>query len=215
MSSWIFHNGHQVVAPRIYPAVQAVKVLDQNLGEHKTVNKPADAEQTLKRLIQGAPSNTAYDLVQKDMIRALIAGITQGGQPKLLTQDQLQRQELLKLYAGTHSGHLQVELLHAERINLGVDTRKVYLADMMRMPLSSYAIKEEGPDAETATKTTQGYTQTVIGLHRHPDGEPYAVFASPKDMFPKMTKLADLPMVVAPELELELPPASKTSELTM
>src|SRR5690606_10559031 len=94
------------------------------------------------------------------------------------------------LYYGAKAGQLTVEVISAEKIDFGADSRKTYLKDKDLPQLAAYTVKEARDDQ--TLRESPGYTDTVIGIMRHEDGEPFAVYASPLKMYPKAYKLADL-----------------------
>ncbi|MDB6010597.1 MAG: hypothetical protein JWL65_2847 [Gammaproteobacteria bacterium] len=196
------HDGKQVAAPRIYPGTEKKSVFDQGLGDYKEVSRRVDAGTTLERVMSAAPGRNDFETRQLDTARALIAGIKGLGEPEFASPDPNIRGDLRNLYYGAEQGALDVEIVAAEKIDFGADSRKTYLADKDRAHLAAYEIREES-EADQQPRRYAGYAETVLAVHRYPDGEPYAVFASPAEMYPRMTKLADLPMEVAPQMELD------------
>jgi hypothetical protein len=199
----VFHDGKQVAAPRLYPETERVKVFDQSLGEHKEVPRKLDADVTIANLMSGAGGRDDFETRQKDTIRAIVAGIKGQEPPKIVTADPAVQAQITNLYRGAAQGALTVEVVSAEKIDFGADSRKTYVADRERPQLAAYTIVEERGDK---VQQTPGFTETMIAVHRHADGEPYAVFASPADMFPRMLKMVDLPIGAAPEMALTTGP---------
>lgn len=175
-----------VATARVYPSNKVAKVFDQVRGEHKEVNQKADAEVTIRDLLSAQPGFSDKEL---DKARALIAGVMGLDQPKFNSTDERIVGEVTNLYYGAKSGALQVEVLAAEKIDFGPDSRKTYLNDKNQPQLAVYTVKSKEGERQ---REAPGYTDTVIACHRHDDGELYAVFASPAVMYPKMQTLADL-----------------------
>lgn len=207
-----------VASPRLYPSLVTTKVFDQVLGESRDVGRPVDAEQTLATLAAAEPGRSDLQNRQQDSIRALMAGIKGENEPKFNSADPGILDAVRNLYYGAKAGQLTVEVISAEKIDFGADSRKTYLKDKDLPQLAAYVVKEAKDDQ--TLRESPGYTDTVIGILRHEDGEPFAVYASPLKMYPKSYKLADLhlPDAVAPtqnaeqnaaatqENEAEIPP---------
>lgn len=195
----VMHDGKQVAAPRIYPETTKTKIFDQGLGDFKEVPVKLDAAATIAKVMEGGPGRNDFETRQLDTARALIAGIKGLDEPTFATTDDAIRGNIRNLFYGAQQGALQVEIVSAEKIDFGADSRKTYLADKNRPQLAAYEVREENGDN---VKQTPGYTNTVVAMLRHPDGEPYAVFATPSAMYPKVSKLVDLPLQAAPAKEL-------------
>lgn len=196
----VFHEGKQVAAPRLYPDTEKTKVFDQALGDHKEVSRKVDAAATLGKLMEAKPGFSAVDTEYKDVIRAVIAGVKGDAEPNYASQDQGVRDKVRNYYYGAQQGALTVEVVAAEKIDFGADSRKTYLNEKDRSHLAAYTIREPNGDY---VRETPAFTNTVVAVHRHPDGEPYAVFASPTEMWPKkaMMKLAEVPYEAIPRVE--------------
>jgi hypothetical protein len=197
----VWHDGKQVAAPRIYPATQKQSVFDQGLGDYKEVSRKVGAAITLGRVMNGVSGRDDFETRQLDTARAIIAGIQGLGEPEFASSDPNIREDVRNLYYGAEQGALSVEIVAAEKIDFGAESRKTYLADKDRSHLAAYDIREQS-EASQQPRRYAGYAPTVLAVHRYPDGEPYAVFASPEEMYPHTTKLAELPMGVAPSMEL-------------
>ena len=197
----VFHDGNQVAAPRIYPETEKVKVFDQTLGEHKEVSRKVDAAATLGKLQDAKPGFSPMDTEFKDVIRAVVAGVKGEPEPAYASADAGVREKVSNYYHGAQQGHLIVEVVAAEKIDFGADSRKTYLNEKDRSHLAAYNIREARGDS---VREFPGFTETAVAVHRHPDGEPYAVFASPTEMWPKkaMVKLADVPYEAIPRVEV-------------
>lgn len=186
----VAHEGRVVASPRIYPATEPTKVFDQNLGDYKEVGRKVDAEKTIESLLSGKQGRNDFDNRTLDTARAVIAGIKGLDEPKFNSPDEGVRDSIRNLYYGARAGALEVEIVLAEKIDFGSDSRKTYLNDKDRPQLAAYTIKEAAGDDKV--KESPGFTKTVVAVHRHPDGEPYAVFASPVQMYPRVEKLSEL-----------------------
>lgn len=188
----IRHENKVVATARIYPSTEVAQVFDQNLGENKEVRRKVDADKTIEDLLSGKPGANDESNKQLDRARAVIAGVKGLDEPKFNTPDARVVDDFRNLYYGAKAGALQVEVIAAEKIDFGADSRKTYLNDKDRPQLAAYVIKEAVD--ETRVRESSGYINTVVAVHRHPDGEPYAVFASPVQMYPKAQKLAEISM---------------------
>lgn len=186
----VSHEGKVVASPRIYPSTEAIKVFDQNTGEHKEVGRKVDAHTSIASLLSGKAGRNEFDDRTLDTARAVISGIKGLDEPKFNSQDESVRDSIRNLYYGAKAGAFEIEVISAEKIDFGADSRKTYLSDKDRPQLAAYTIKEAA--ADNKVKESPGFTKTVVAVHRHPDGEPYAVFASPVQMYPRVEKLADL-----------------------
>jgi len=207
----VIYEGNVVASPRVYPFTEIAKVFNQNLGEYKEMQRKLDADKTIDDLMTARPGNSDIANRHLDIARAVIAGIKGLDEPKFNSPDEGVVESIRNIYYGTKAGALQVEVIAAEKIDFGADSRKTYLNDKDRPQLAAYTIKEAVNDEnETRMRETPGYTKTIVAVHRHPDGEPYAVFASPVQMYPKVQKLADLPM--NPAGEPALAAEAKTEE---
>jgi hypothetical protein len=200
----VIYEGEQQAAPRIYPKSEKARVFDQGTGENKEFSRNLDAPATMAYVMSGEPGRNDFETRQLDTARAIIAGLKGLEVPKLASPDPAIRDSIINVYHGVKQGQLQIEVISADKIDFGADSRKTYLADKDRAHLAVYDIREAGADQDT--RQYAGYTDTVVAMVRHPDGEPYAVFASPADMFPRSTKLAQLPLQSAPEMVLSSGP---------
>ncbi len=204
----IRHENKVVATARIYPSTEVAKVFDQNLGEHKEVRRKVDADKTIADLLSGKPGANDESNRQLDRARAVVAGIKGLDEPKFNTADTRVVDDFRNLYYGAKAGALQVEVIAAEKIDFGADSRKTYLNDKDRPQLAAYVIKEAVD--ESRVRESSGYINTVVAVHRHPDGEPYAVFASPVQMYPKAQKLNEL--AINPSSDPALAAAAKPVE---
>ena len=198
----IAHEGKVVATPRVYPAVETVQVFDQNAGGMVDRNKAVTADKTISALMSAAPGKSDLETVSADRVRAVIAGIKGLEEPTFNSADPAMRDNARNMYHGAAAGALQIEIISAEKIDFGADSRVTYVKDKDKPHLAAYTIKEPVNADGTKQRETPGFAETVIAINRHQDGEPYAVFASPVAMYPKMQKLADLPLS-APEVANE------------
>ncbi|HDL7947129.1 TPA: hypothetical protein PXP79_004535, partial [Yersinia enterocolitica] len=193
----IIRVGYQdklVTTVRLFPATETKAIFDQNLGANKEIRTLVDSEKTIEHLLSGKPlSNsptTAYIDNQADTVRAVVAGLLGRKEPTF--NDPSNKERNLNIYHGAKGGQLNFELISAEKIDFGIDSRKTYLNEKSRPHLAAYDIKSGEEGNEKQQFVTSGYTETVLAIHRHPDGEPYAVFASPKEMWPKTQVMKNL-----------------------
>lgn len=208
----VFHDGKQVAAPRLYPERVATKKFDQALGGYKEVNTKADADVTLSKLMEGGKGFSAFDTEYRDVIRAVVSGVKGLPEPEFFAENPAAKERARHYYFGAAQGALSVEVVAAEKIDFGADSRKTYLAEAGKSHLAAYTIEEQDGDN---IKRTPGYASTVVAVHRYPDGEPYAVFASPVEMWAKkgMEKLADMPADWLPPTDLGLAATNEAAPL--
>ncbi|MBJ8931610.1 hypothetical protein [Citrobacter freundii] len=200
---------------RLYPAMGTTTVFDQNLGGNKDVPVKLDGKSTLDAVMSGENLGNAGGYVndQADVVRALVAGL-EGAEVPVFNNPAL-RDRNTNLYHGAKGGQLVVEVLPCEKIEFGPDSRKTYLNDkfkVRRAQLQGYDLQQEQTDGRNIS-VKNGYTETVVGFQRHPDGTPYAVYASPVETFAKQLPLNELStsMLAQPVAEPE-PQAVKTSK---
>lgn len=189
----IAHEGKVVATPRIYPATETTQVFDQQTGGMRDRSQAATADKSISALMDGGAGKSDIETISKDRVRAVIAGIKGLDEPTFTSADAAQVDNARNMYYGAKSGDLKVEILAVEKIDFGADTRVNYVNDRTQPHLAAYTIKEPVAEGQK-TRETPGFANTVLVVNRHPDGEPYAVFATPVALYPKMTKLADLPM---------------------
>jgi len=200
-------DGKVAASPRIYPSRETTKSFDQLRGESKDVTHAASADNTMAALLSGQPGRNDMENRSLDTIRAVVAGLQQGELPVLNSADETVRNDITNLYYGAKGGHLNVEVVGLEKIDFGPDSRKTYVTDRDKPQLAAYTIKEAAGDGKV--RESNGFAQTVVTVMRHPDGEPYAVFASPSDMYPTMKKFNALKLDASTEATLE---ASNSAE---
>ena len=179
-----------VATARLYPATEQGTRFDQDLGENKNISVPQPAEKTLKSLMEAAPGKTDFSNQNLDVARAIVAGLSGMDEPKFNSTDANTREQARNLYYGAKDGHFTVEVVAIEKIDFGADSRKTYLKDKEKPHLAAYTIQE--PAGDNNVRSYSGYADTTVAINRYPNGQPYAVYASPSDMYPKMTKLNDI-----------------------
>ena len=74
------------------------------------------------------------------------------------------------------------------RIKFGMDSAKTYLKDRENRKFADYLVKTEAEGGKTMTE--RGYGNTVVAFQRYPNGQPYAVYASPQENLPRVSPLA-------------------------
>lgn len=186
----VLHEGKVYAQPRMYPATVTSQKFDQATGENRSFQSPLEAVESLQSLMSGRPGRNDFETRQLDTMRALVAGIKGLDYPKVNTPDPEIQDGIRNLYYGAKGGHLQLEVIAGEKIDFGADSRKTYLSERERPHLAAYVVRETLEREQV--KETPGYANTVLAVMRHPDGEPYAVFASPAPMYPKAKKLTEL-----------------------
>jgi len=202
----VMHEGNVLAQPRMYPITEPKEVFDQATGEKKTVNRPADNDVTMAFVVSDGATKSDMTNRQLDQIRAVIAGLKGQDEPKFITPDANSVDAYRNLYYGAKEGAVQVEVIAAEKLDFGSESRKTYLKNKDQSHLAAYSIKEANEDG-TRRKESPGYAETVVTVQRHPDGEPYVVHVAPTAMFPKPQKLQELASVAdaAPAAEATKP----------
>ena len=198
----VIHNDEVVASPRIYPVTEQTQVFQQATGTFKDVNKPADATKTIEYLASGSAGKSDTDNQRLDIIRAALAGVSGEPEPTFNSPDKVVRDNARNYYFGARDGHLEIEVISAETIDFGAATRKTYLKDKEKPQFFAYTIKESVNDNKV--RASAAFTRTALAVHRHPDGEPYAVFASPTEMYPESLKVTQLPAGVRPGADKKL-----------
>jgi hypothetical protein len=183
------YEGKIVNTLRLYPAVGTKKVFDQNLGRSKEVTVPLDGSETFNKLMSGEKYTSDFTNQQADTIRAVVAGMTGRDLP---TFNSANAERDSNIYYGAQQGALKIELISFEKLDFGSDSRKTYLNDKkIRPQLQRYDI-DITREGSNEVRTVSGFTDTVVAYHRHPDGEPYVVFATPVEMWPQTKALKDI-----------------------
>lgn len=197
----VSYEGEIVASPRVYPATEASSKFDQATGQKKDIQVPVDAEKTIERLMEGGHGKNEFESRQLDSVRAVVSGLKGMDEPKFDSTDPKIQESMQNLHYGAKGGHLQVEVIAVDNLEFGADSRKTYIKDKEqgKPQLNVYDIKEQDGDRQ---RQTPGYAETVVATMRHPDGEPYVVFASPAEMYPKPQKLKELDTSSIPEPEV-------------
>ena len=216
----IEYNGQIYGTARLYPATGTKSIYDQNLGSNKDVAVKLDGKSTMAAIMSGNVVGAAGGYVdqQADVIRALVAGLEGDENPPVFNDASSQARNA-NIFYGAKAGQLVIQVLPAQKIEFGSDSRKTYLNDKFvkrRYQLQGYDLPGGGEQDGKHVSVKNGYTPTVVGIQRHPDGTPYAVYASPKETYPVQVPLNDLSVAVLakPEpVELVLPtdPESKNN----
>jgi hypothetical protein len=187
----VFYNGDEVATARVFPAREKTVVTDPLYGDQKTIMQPIDAANSFQALRNGTATGIQSMDANNDLARAIISGLMQEEAPpapNVISQDQMDN-----FYHGAKSGDLSVEIIGAERIKFGVDSAKTYLKSLKdskgrdNRKLTDYLIKTE---VEGKVITERGYGNTVVAFQRYPNGQPYAVYASPQENLPRVSPLA-------------------------
>lgn len=185
---------NQVVSEtRIYPATEASTRFDQNEGKNVDINVKVDGDKTLAKLLDGEKGRTSFDDMSKDTARALVAGITGGPEPKFNSDNAEHVSRATNLYHGVKEGHVQVQMIEAERIDFGADSRMSYLNKAEGAQFKPYSVPLAGTENnDRGPRFTAGFTETAVAVQRHDDGTPFAVYASPVEMYPKGKPLREI-----------------------
>lgn len=207
----INYNGTVYGTARIYPVTGTKSVFDQNLGSNKEVPFKLDGQTTVNRIMSGDIIGDANGYInqQADIVRAIVAGLEGADLPVLNDNAHVDRNK--NMYAGAKVGQLVIEVLPCEKIEFGPDSRKTYLNDkfkVRRYHLQGYDIPKAQDGQEV--NLVSGYTKTVVGFQRHPDGTPYAVYASPTETFPNHQEMK---AIVAADLAAPAPAPAPEPEM--
>ena len=97
-------------------------------------------------------------------------------------------EQVENFFHGAKGGDLNVEIVGVERIKFGMDSAKTYLKDRENRKFADYLVKTEAEGGKTMTE--RGYGNTVVAFQRYPNGQPYAVYASPQENLPRVSPLA-------------------------
>jgi hypothetical protein len=201
----------QAAAATIFPDRGFTEVFDQATGGNKQVPHKADAETSLNSLLSGKPGFAPLDDEYRHVVRAVVAGIKGEPLPAPVTDDPRVVSKAEGYYNGAKDGHFVVEVVAAERIDFGKKTRTSYLEIKDQPQMAAYNIVEPQGDNKLVSK---GYTETVLAIERHADGEPYAVFASPKQQWVRdsMVKMKEIGPGVLPQMDLRGPEKAHRQE---
>lgn len=205
----VSYEGDTKASAKVFGKLEEDKKYDPITEEYKTVRRAVDADKTIEFIMSGQPGFTKYQTAELDKARAIICAIKGLPEPKF-NSDPVEDKRLFdaaqNIYYGVESGALKVELIASEKIDFGSDSRKTYLSnkDLPQLAVYNGTNKEIVEDNKVRVTKFAGYTNTVVAFHRHSDGEPYAVFASPQKMSPFVKDMNDIPLQPAPMPEFAM-----------
>ena len=182
----VFYNGEEVATARVFPAREQAKVTDPMYGDEKTIMQPVDAASSFQALREGNATGIQSMDANNDLARAVVAGLLGDDEPpksNVITPEQVEN-----FFHGAKGGDLNVEIVGVERIKFGMDSAKTYLKDRENRKFADYLVKTEAEGGKTMTE--RGYGNTVVAFQRYPNGQPYAVYASPQENLPRVSPLA-------------------------
>lgn len=183
----VFHNGQEVAEARVFPARVLEKRVDPTFGDEKEVPVPLSGEGTFEALLEGKATGYLSMDTYNDLARAVVAGLMDAdAPPKVNVAD---ADTVANYYYGAKNGELTVEIIKAERMSLGKDTAKTYLKDSDNLKFRAYQIRTENEGGRA--QWHRGYTETVVATQRHPNGQPYVVYASPEENIPRTRMLSE------------------------
>ena len=181
----VFYNGDEVATARVFPAREQAKVVDPMYGDEKTIMQPVDAASSFQALRDGKATGIQSMDANNDLARAVVAGLLGDDEPP--KSNVMKAEQVENFFHGAKGGDLNVEIVGVERIKFGMDSAKTYLKDRENRKFSDYPVKTE---ADGKTMTERGYGNTVVAFQRYPNGQPYAVYASPQENLPRVSPLA-------------------------
>ena len=187
----VFYNGEEVATARVFPAREKATVTDPMYGDEKTIMRPMNAANSFQALRDAKATGIQSMDANNDLARAIIAGLMGDDEPPKANAMEPHRIE--NFFHGAKGGDLNVEVVGVERIKFGVDSAKTYLKNLKdhngndNRKFTDYLVKTE---SEGKTTTERGYGNTVVAFQRYPNGQPYAVYASPQENLPRVSPLA-------------------------
>ena len=187
----VFYNGEEVATARVFPAREKAIVRDPVYGDEKPIMQPMDAASSFQALRDAKATGIQSMDANNDLARAIIAGLMGDDEPPKANVMEPHRIE--NFFHGAKGGDLDVEVVGVERIKFGVDSAKTYLKNLKdhngndNRKFTDYLVKTE---SEGKTTTERGYGNTVVAFQRYPNGQPYAVYASPQENLPRVSPLA-------------------------
>ena len=187
----VFYNGEEVATARVFPAREKATVTDPMYGDEKTIMQPMNAANSFQALRDAKATGIQSMDANNDLARAIIAGLMGDDEPPKANVMEPHRIE--NFFHGAKGGDLNVEVVGVERIKFGVDSAKTYLKNLKdhngndNRKFTDYLVKTEN---EGKTITERGYGNTVVAFQRYPNGQPYAVYASPQENLPRVSPLA-------------------------
>lgn len=182
----VFYNGEEVATARVFPAREQAKVTDPMYGDEKTIMQPVDAASSFQALREGKATGIQSMDANNDLARAVVAGLMGDDEPP--KSNVMKPEQVENFFHGAKGGDLNVEIVGVERIKFGMDSAKTYLKDRENRKFADYLVKTEAEGGKTMTE--RGYGNTVVAFQRYPNGQPYAVYASPQENLPRVSPLA-------------------------
>jgi hypothetical protein len=176
---------------RLFPSSQEVKSFDQAKGVETTIRRRVEAHMSLADLFADSKSGIDNIDAQRDAVRAVVAALKGESLPVPVYSGKESASQAANLYQGIQGGFLQVEVIAAERIDFGQKTTQSYINEdgSPNWRFTSYVTEKEDGGK---TYKVPGYADTVLTFLRYDDGEPFGVFASPADQFPKPVSLNEV-----------------------
>lgn len=181
----VFHQGAEVAAARVFPAREKTTIVDAMYGDEKEVMKPLEAAQSVQAFCEGRVTGIASMDANNDLARSVLAGVMGEEEPPRATS--MNQDQVDNFFHGAKGGDLEVQIVAVERIRFGMDSAKTYLKQAENRRFADYQIKTE---CEGKTTSERGYGNTVVAFQRYPNGQPYAIYASPQENLPRVRPLA-------------------------
>ena len=183
----VFHNGQEVAEARVFPARVLETRVDPTFGDEKEVPVPLNGERTFEALLEAKATGIDSLDTYNDLARTVVAGLMDADEPPKVNK---MNPDIAANYLyGAKNGELTVEIIKAERMAFGKDSAKTYLKDSGNLKFRAYQIRTE-KEGERA-QWHRGYAETVVATHRHENGQPYVVYASPVENFPRAEMLSE------------------------
>jgi hypothetical protein len=146
----------------------------------------------VEEIFSGKPTGKNYRDADNETIRAVVAAVQKEKFP-----EGINNKDVENLYHGISQGKVSVELTSWERIDLGDKCRQTYVDRRGEAHLAPYTIEKPLPKSNEAEEPRiaqiNGYTPTVAACLRHPDGEKFAIYVAPVDMYPQTEPLQKMP----------------------
>lgn len=182
----VFYQGEEVATARVFPARAERVVTDPVYGDERKVMVPVDAASSFESLQQRQTTGIQTMDGNNDLARAVIAGLMDADEcpePNVMGKAQVEN-----FFNGVKNGDLEVEVVSVERIKFGMDSAKTYLKDRENIKFANYQVKTEVEGQRPTFE--RGYGNTVVAFQRYPNGQPFAVYASPQENVPRVSPLA-------------------------
>lgn len=206
-------NDKVMTSPRIYPARIETSKFDANFGTNRKFNVIADHQKSVEFILGNSFTASHETNRNLDVARAVINGMLKRPAPTFYAStdpvyagNESAREkrvaDLSNFYSGAYYDKVKVEVLGMEQIDFGKDSGVTYVsAKATDVSLKAYDIVVTNA---RGSSMAAGFAPTAIALHRHPDGEPYAVYASPVAMFPKTEMLRSVDVSSLPSIESQM-----------